>query len=354
MSKIIRGSKGPSPREPVRAKDTLNSKEFATIQDLLSEGEIEGFATPSKKGIAQNNANYKNACLADIFLNNTAVLNVSPDDTNFTTKLSSLTDSDFSFSDVSFIPKFGTSSQTPVRNLDNANLEKTSTTILSNSAVVTTSAPVISPALNLGKHAVEVTVQFLGLQEFKDNGDIEGTEVNYQIQLSIDGGTFTTEIDETITGRSKDSYSREHTINLPQQLFGQTAYGANTKIKVVRVTADSDPDKIQDTFGVSRIEEVVFNAQSYPDCAYSTLRVSSEQFSSVPQRAFRIRGIKVKIPGAGANSSGTPTVDINTGRIQYPSDYIFNGTMGAAVWCTCPAMILLDVLTNQRYNIAKS
>ena len=50
MGKIIRGSKGPpAPREPVRAEDTLNSKEFATIQDLLSEGEIEGFATPSKK-----------------------------------------------------------------------------------------------------------------------------------------------------------------------------------------------------------------------------------------------------------------------------------------------------------------
>ena len=25
--------------------------------------------------------------------------------------------------------------------------------------------------------------------------------------------------------------------------------------------------------------------------------------------------------------------------------------MGAAVWCTCPAMILLDVLTNQRYGL---
>ena len=88
MGKIIRVSKGPpAPREPVRAEDTLNSKEFATIQDLLSEGEIEGFATPSKKGIARNNANYNNACLADIFLDNTAVLNVSPDDPNFTTKL---------------------------------------------------------------------------------------------------------------------------------------------------------------------------------------------------------------------------------------------------------------------------
>jgi|GEM_PF-3036865 len=351
MGKIIRGSKGPpAPREPVRAEDTLNSKEFATIQDLLSEGEIEGFATPSKKSIARNNANYNNACLADIFLNNTAVLNVSPDDTNFTTKLSSLTDSDFSFEDVTFIPKFGESNQKAVANLENANLQKTSNTVLTNSAVVTTSSFVDSPDLATEQHAAEVTIQFLALQKFETNGDVLGTEVNYQIQLQTNNGSFTTIVDETITGRSKDSYSREHTINLPNDTFGNANY-TQAKIRVKRITADSDPDVIQDTFGVSRIEEVVYTPQEYKNCAYSTLRVSSEQFSSVPQRAFRIRGIKVKIPGAGANSSGTPTVDINTGRIQYPDNYIFNGTMGAAVWCTCPAMILLDVLTNQRYGL---
>ena len=354
MGKIIRGSKGPpAPREPVRAEDTLNSKEFATIQDLLSEGEIEGFATPSKKGIARNSGIYETACLADIFLNNTAILNISPDHPNFGSKISpnNLTDSDFSFEDVTFIPKFGEGNQKPVANLENANLSKTSNTILTNSAVVTTTSFVDSPDLSLGQHAAEVTIQFLALQKFETNGDILGTTVNYQIQLQTNNNvTFKTIVDETITGRSKDSYSREHTINLPNDTFGNANY-TQAKIRVVRITADSNPDEIQDTFGVSRIEEVVYTPQSYPDCAYSTLRLSAEQFSSVPQRAFRIRGIKVKIPGAGANNSGTPTVDINTGRIQYPTGYIFNGTMGAAVWCTCPAMILLDVLTNQRYGL---
>ena len=367
MSKIIRGSKGrQAPREPVRAEDTLNSKEFATIQDLLSEGEIEGFATPSEKGIARNNANYNNACLADIFLDDTPVLNVSPDDTNFTTKLNNLTDTDFSFEDVTFIPRFGEGNQKPVANLENANLQKTSNTILTNSAVVTTTSFVDSPPITTDpiKHAVEVTIQFLALQKFETNGDILGTEVNYQIQLQTNNGTFTTIVDETITGRSKDSYSREHTINLPTDTYGNANY-TQAKIRVKRITADSDPDVIQDTFGVSRMEEVVYTPQSYPDCAYSTLRVSSEQFSSVPQRAFRIRGIKVKIPGAGANNSGTPTVVKNQadadalglgtvssfGFIHYPAGYIFNGTMGAAQWCTCPAMILLDLLTNQRYGL---
>jgi len=34
----------------------------------------------------------------------------------------------------------------------------------------------------------------------------------------------------------------------------------------------------------------------------------------------------------------------------YPDGYIFNGVMGAAVWCSCPAMILLDLLTTERYG----
>ena len=31
--------------------------------------------------------------------------------------------------------------------------------------------------------------------------------------------------------------------------------------------------------------------------------------------------------------------------------YIFNGVMGAAVWTSDPAMILLDFLTDQRYGL---
>ena len=53
--KIILGSGGggspPPPPQPTRVPDTLHSRQFATIQDLISEGEIEGSATASKNGI---------------------------------------------------------------------------------------------------------------------------------------------------------------------------------------------------------------------------------------------------------------------------------------------------------------
>ena len=350
MSKIIRGAKGGRNRDPVRADDNLNSKEFATVQDLLSEGEIEGFATPSKRNIARNDSNYKKACLADIFLNNTSVLNVSSDLTNteFTNKLNNLQDTDFSFQNVTFKPKFGTSNQSAVGNVNNNVFTKQSTSITpthTNPIKETgTPGPVDSPDITLGKDAVEVTITFAAFQKFENNGDISGTEVTLKIQRQINNGNFVDRVTDTIKGRSADPYSKEYRIDLPNNY-------TQAKIRVLRDTDDSNPDEIQDTFSVTRMEEISDDVRTYPNCAYSTLRLSSEQFSSVPQRAFRIRGIKVRIPGAGANGTNAPTVDTATGRIVYDDNYIFNGTMGAAVWCTCPAMILLDLLTNKRYGL---
>ena len=77
--KLIRGAgggdKGGNQEPPYRAPDTLHSRSFATIQDLISEGEIEGFATPSKEGITnRTSTEYLNASLKDVFLNDTPVL----------------------------------------------------------------------------------------------------------------------------------------------------------------------------------------------------------------------------------------------------------------------------------------
>ena len=96
--KIIRGAffglfKPPKPPKPFKAPDTLNSKQFATLQDLISEGEIEGFATPSKLGLTKGNSDYNNAALKDVFLNNTPVLNKNASNT-------SPQPADFNFQDV--------------------------------------------------------------------------------------------------------------------------------------------------------------------------------------------------------------------------------------------------------------
>ena len=80
-------------------------------------------------------------------------------------------------------------------------------------------------------------------------------------------------------------------------------------------------------FQFTSLQEVIDNSSTYPNSAYVALRLDSKQFNNIPTRKYRIRGLKVRIPGAGASNSGTPTVDNATGRIVYPSGYIFNGVL---------------------------
>ncbi len=332
MTKIIRGSGGPKPRAakaPERAPDTLNSRQFASIQDLLSEGEIEGFATPSKAGLVKGTTAYNNAALKDVFLNDTPILSSNASNTNPQT-------SDFNFQNVDFTPRFGTSNQEHIPGIVGS--QSTSGVGIT----VTNSSPVTRQITNTNVDAVKVTITFPQLQKVTDNGDLLGSTVDLKIQVQYNGGGFNDVLSDTITGRTADAYQKEYRVNFTGAF--------PVDVRVVRVTADSSSTQLIDAFTWSSISEIVDDKQTYLNSAYTNLRIDSEQFSSIPSRAFRIRGVKVRIPGAGASSSGTPTVDLQTGRIIYPSGYIFNGTMGAAVWCSCPAMVLLDLLTTERYG----
>ena len=329
--KIIRGSGGPppTPPSPTRAPDTLNSRQFATIQDLLSEGEIEGFATPSKAGLTKGSTAYNNAAQKDIFLNNTPILNSSASNTNPQT-------TDFNFQNVEFTPRFGTSNQQHIPGIES------SQSLTGVGVTVTNSSPVTRQITNTSVDAAKVTITFPQLQRATDEGDLLGSTVELKIQVQYNGGGFSDVLSDTITGRTADAYQKEYRVNLTGAF--------PVDVRVVRVTADSSSSNLVDAFTWTSLGEIVDDKQRYLNSAYTNLRIDSEQFSSIPKRAFRIRGVKVRIPGAGASNSGTPTVDLQTGRIIYPSGYIFNGTMGAAVWCSCPAMILLDLLTTERYG----
>ena len=331
--KIIRGSGGPPPRppSPTRAPDTLNSRQFATILDLISEGEIEGFATPSKAEITnKTSTEYKNAALKDIFLNDTPILNANASNTNPGT-------SDFNFQNVGFNFKEGTGNQQHIPGIESSQ----STTSVG--VTVTTSSPVTRQITNTNVDAAKVTITFPQLQKATDQGDLLGSSVQLKIQIQYNGGGFNDAFPlDTITGRTADAYQKEYRVNI------DGAFPVD--IRVVRITADSTSSQLVDAFTWTSISEIIDDKQRYLNSAYTSLRIDSEQFSSIPKRAFRIRGVKVRIPGAGASNSGTPSVDIQTGRIIYPNGYIFNGTMGAAVWCSCPAMVLLDLLTTERYG----
>jgi len=332
--KIIRGSGGggspPPPRQPTRTPDTLHSKQFATFLDLISEGEIEGSATASKEGITdRTSAAYVNAYLKDVFLNDTPVLKASANSSN-------PADSDFNFQNVTFTPRFGTANQTKVDGIES------SSSITPVGVTVTNSTPVTRQITNTNVDRVKVTVSFPQIQKATTEGDLLGSTVQLKVAVQYNSGGFTDVITDTITGRTADAYQKDYSVKITGSF--------PVDIRVIRVTADSTDTSLIDSFQFASFAEIIDDASTYANSAYNAIRLDSQQFSSIPRRKFRIRGIKVRIPGAGASGSGTPTVDSATGRIVYPTGYIFNGVMGSAVWCSCPSMILLDLLTTERYG----
>ena len=323
------GGNPPPPPAPTRTPDTLHSRQFATFLDLISEGEIEGFETPSKEGHSKGSANYNRAALKDVFLNDTPILRSQASSISPQT-------SDFNFQDVGFNIRFGTANQSKIAGI------LSSSSIQAVNVTVQQGSPVTRQITNTNVDAVNVTITFPQMQEAKENGDLLGSSVTLQIQVQYNGGGFSTLITDTITGRTADAYQRDYRINLTGAF--------PVDIRVVRVTPNSTTSSLINSFNWTSFGEIIDDASTYANSAYTSLRLDSMQFQSIPTRKFRIRGIKVRIPGAGANNSGTPTVDAN-GRIVYPNGYIFNGVMGAAQWCACPAMVLLDILTDTRYGL---
>ncbi len=324
------GGKGGGGDPPTIAEDNLHSKQFATLLDLISEGEIEGFSSPSKEGRTKGTAAYKTASKKDIFLDNTPILSSGADSTN-------PQDIDFNHKNVDLDIRFGTDPQTKMEKVSG------SASLFGVGVKVENGSPITRQLTNNSDlDAVKITVTVPILQIIDDDGDIVGSSVTFDIQLQYNGGGFTTVHSDEIRGRTADAYNKEYRIALT---------GAHpVDVRLVKTSENSTDRHFRDLTWQS-YSELEDDSTTYPNSAFTRLRLDSEFFNRIPTRKFRVRGVKVRIPGTGASGSGTPTVDLQTGRIEYPANYIFNGTMQNAVWTTCPAMILLDLLTNTRYGL---
>ena len=303
--------------------ESLSSKAFITIVDVLAEGEIEGF--PSAAGLTQGTTAYNNAALKDVFLGKTPILRADADPSN-------PLDSDFNFRNVKFTPRFGTTNQTFIKGISDIETET------SVNVKVVKDTPVTRTISNSNIDALRVTIRFTALTSVdQGTGDTIGRIVDLTIKITDNNGTVTTPISDRVKGRSFNAYSRDYRIDIASG----TAFPIN--VTVTRVTDDSDSNLIQDDFFFASFTEIVDEQRAYPDIAHVALRFDSESFSNLPQRMFKIRGTKIKIPHNG-------TVDATTGRITYSGT--FNGTLTTTThWTSDPAWILFDLLTNTRYGL---
>ena len=287
---------GGEQRTPTEASDNLNSTQYANLVDLISEGEIEGLKDGHKS----------------IFINNTPLQNA---------------DGSYNFQNVTVYTRNGTQAQTYIPIASEVEDEKPV------GVQVQQATPVVRTITDSNINAARVTITVPQLQLFTDQGDIEGTSVQLQIAVQYNSGGYTTVVDDTIAGRTADSYQRDYLINL------SGAFPVN--IKVTRLTADSSSAKLANAFNWTSYTEIIYAKLRYPNSALMAIRVDAEQFSSIPNRSYLVRGIKVRIPN-------NATVDSTNGRLTYSG--VWSGTFGAAAWTTDPAWILFDLLTSTRYG----
>ncbi len=309
---------------PDLPKNVLSSKQFNTIVECITEGEIEGSATASKEGITdQTSTAYLNCFKKDTFLNGTQILQQAASN-------SAPNDSDFNFKDVGFEFRTGTANQTFISGIKNIETEVPLGT------TVTTSVPVTHTVSQTNINAVRVTLRFPSMQKFKNNGDIVGAEVNLLIKTIENDGTTTTVVNDTVKGRSTNAYFRDYLINL------KSTTSFPVQIRVERVTADSAESNLVNAFAFASATNIIFEQNAYPNTAHVALRLNAEQFPRVPSRVYKIRGIKIKIPS-------NATVNVADGSLTYSGTW--NGTFKTdKAWCSDPAWILYDLLTNTRYG----
>jgi len=304
---------------PKLPKDQLGSIQRQTVVHVLGEGEISGF--PSATG-SHGSTEYTNGSLKDVFLNGTQVLQQSASNTNPAL-------SDFNFSDVNFESRLGTANQTHIAGISDI---ETETTV---GVAVTNGTPVSRSISNSNINAVRVTVGFNALQKFEDNGDISGTSVDIRIQIIQNNGTTTTPIDDRITGKTASAYFRDYRINIP------SGFSFPITVRVIRDTADSSVTTLQNGTVFSSFTEIIDKQNAYPNTAHVALRVDAEQFPQMPRAMFRVRGVKIKIP-----HNSTVRSD---GSLSFSG--VFNGTLKTnKEYCNCPAWVLYDLLTNERYG----
>ncbi|HDQ6699649.1 TPA: host specificity protein J, partial [Escherichia coli O174:H8] len=169
------------------------------------------------------------------------------------------------------------------------------------------------------------------LVETTSKGDRNPSSVRLLIQLERNGN-WVTEKDITINGKTTSQYLTSVILNnLPERPFN---------IRMVRETADSTTDQLQNRTLWSSYTEIIDVKQCYPNTAIVGLQVDAEQFGGQQMVVnYHIRGRIIQVP-----SNYDPEKRTYSG--------IWDGSLKPA-YSNNPAWCLWDMLTHPRYGMGK-
>lgn len=292
----ITGAKGGSQKQhtPVEQPDSAQSMARCRMLLALGEGEFAGGLDATR-----------------IFLDGTPLGNA---------------DGSMNFENVTWDFRPGTQVQTPIPGFPAVENE---TSIGVSLTKVTPWTRAIS---NIQIDAVLVRIGIPGLQQQENDGDIVGTTVQYHIDLAVDGGAYSTVMAKTVTEKLSSLYELTHRINLPKATTGW-------QIRVVRDTADSTSQMLQNKTQVQAITEVIDARLRYPHTALLYVSFNAKSFSNIPKISCKPKGRVIRIP-----------------QNYDPITRTYGGTWDGTFkwgWTNNPAWIWFDILTESRFGLGR-
>lgn len=292
----ITGAKGGSQKQhtPVEQSDSAQSMARCRMLLALGEGEFAGGLDATR-----------------IFLDGTPLGNA---------------DGTMNFENVSWDFRPGTQVQTPIPGFPAVENE---TSIGVSLTKVTPWTRAIS---NTQIDAVLVRIGIPGLQQQENDGDIVGTTVQYHIDLAVDGGAYSTVMTKTVTEKLSSLYELTHRITLPKARTGW-------QIRVVRDTADSTSQMLQNKTQVQAITEVIDARLRYPHTALLYVSFNAKSFSNIPKISCKPKGRVIRIP-----------------QNYDPITRTYGGTWDGTFkwgWTNNPAWIWFDILTEPRFGLGR-
>lgn len=308
MKKIIRqqsiiGRKGGAQTAPtpINEDNTLRSRSYARVLDLLGWGEWEGLVDGAKS----------------IFLDDTPLV-------------STVGASDISnFDGLSWTFQKGAQTQDYIAGFDSV---ENSVNV---GVKIRAAAPVVRSSINSVLDKFIIGFHIPRLYEQKANGDVVRASISVKISISLNGGAYTDVRTMSWYDKCVSDYIETCEFNPPRSATPDTD---RWDIKLTRLTPDHDGSTtLVDEIFWDTYSEVVSQKLSYPNMVLSGIEADAASFGKLPSRSWDVKMKKLQVP-------------VNYDPIARTYSGNWDGTFKIA-WSDNPAWAFYDLISNTSYGL---
>ncbi|HDR1268603.1 TPA: host specificity protein J [Pasteurella multocida] len=230
---------------PYEAPESGQSKQFVSIVEVVSEGQIKGLVDGVKS----------------VYLDNTPL---------------QASDDSFNFKNVEAQGCIGTQDQDVLEGFNTSEKE------IAVSTQVKKLTPITRTITDRKVSRLRLTLGVQSLFHQNDKGDVYGSKVDFTVTIGERSHLV------SINGKYSSQY-------LKQVEFGDLPL-VPFQVKVERMNADSKSQRLQNNTIWASYTEIIETQFAYPNTAILGIRFDSEYFSSIPNRTYEIYGIEMKVP----------------------------------------------------------